>query len=468
MDDRSYRDIRLKTADGADDTGSRADNPDRTMLGKTQLKWLEQTLLDAQTNGTPWKIVALSSPIDETSDDGGKSWAGGYRAERNELLKFIADNHIDNVVFLSTDDHQNRVNELDYLADPSNPSSRTRVPNAFTIVAGPIGAGGPDAITDHSFSNIQKLTDDLVTKEKAKGLDPLGLDPTNPRVHNVFREFDPNADKSRSPVDFYSPDTFNYVTLNISADGKTLSVDSYGINSYAANTFPEPNAANSTRHILGFQIDAASTLPNGVAAGDTTQTSTVLWTHSTVPGQVTFDYSTDPTFSNAQTVTTTETDTAQPVKVQIDGLQPGTDYYYRATNTVGESATGKLHTSAALGTHPGLTFGISGDWRGELSPYPSISNAASSNLQFFLEFGDTIYADYPSPAVPVAQATTLQQFRDKHDEVYRDRDGLNTFRNLRSSTSILATIDDHEVTDNFAGGALPRLIRAFKTPLPVS
>lgn len=112
VDDRSYRDIRLKTAAGADDTRARADNPDRTMLGATQLAWLKQTLLDAQANGTTWKFVSVSSPIDETDDDGGKSWAGGYRAERNELLKFIADNHIQNVVFLSTDDHLNRVNEL--------------------------------------------------------------------------------------------------------------------------------------------------------------------------------------------------------------------------------------------------------------------------------------------------------------------------------------------------------------------
>jgi alkaline phosphatase D len=256
VDDRSYRDIRLKTPTGADDTGSRADNPDRTMLGKTQLKWLEKTLLDAQKQGTTWKFVAVSSPIDEGGEDSGKSWIGGYRAERNELFKFIADQHINNVVFLSTDDHQNRINELTYFTDPSNPNTRTRVPNAFTIVAGPIGAGGPDGVTDHSFSNIQALTDAVVSKELAKGLDPLGLNPANPRVHDLYREFDPNANQNRSPVDFYSPDTFNYVKLDVSADGKTLSVNTYGINSYAANTYPEPNSANPVRNIFGFKIDA--------------------------------------------------------------------------------------------------------------------------------------------------------------------------------------------------------------------
>jgi hypothetical protein len=106
-DSRSYRDIRLKTADAsADDTGPRADNPNRTFLGDTQLAWLKQTLLDAQNNGTTWKFVSVSDPIDQigpiggslsgvtaatmqpfsgninyapVNADGGKSYIGGYR-----------------------------------------------------------------------------------------------------------------------------------------------------------------------------------------------------------------------------------------------------------------------------------------------------------------------------------------------------------------------------------------------------
>ena len=104
LDDRSYRDIRVKTPANADDTGTRAANPGRTMLGATQLAWLEQALLDAQAAGTTWKVIVVSNPIDQVgpiggaltginntsgnpaygpvSADGGKSWMGGYRAER--------------------------------------------------------------------------------------------------------------------------------------------------------------------------------------------------------------------------------------------------------------------------------------------------------------------------------------------------------------------------------------------------
>ena len=47
------------------DTGPRADNPARTMLGATQLLWLQRRLLEAQQAGVIWKIIAISSPIDQ-------------------------------------------------------------------------------------------------------------------------------------------------------------------------------------------------------------------------------------------------------------------------------------------------------------------------------------------------------------------------------------------------------------------
>ncbi len=257
VDTRSYRDVRLKTPKGADDTGVRADNADRTMLGTTQLAWLKQTLLNAQKNGTTWKFIAVSSPIDTQggSDDSGKSWSGGYRAERNNLLKFIADNGIKNTVFLATDDHQNRVNELTYLDNPKDPKSVRVLPAAMSIVAGPIGAGGPDLITNHSFSYLKNIADGIAQNQLRAGVNPIGLDPKFPGLRNVIREGDPLADKLRQPIDFYSPNTFNYAILDVSADGKTLSVDIQGINSSPKATFPEPSIANPVRSILSFKID---------------------------------------------------------------------------------------------------------------------------------------------------------------------------------------------------------------------
>jgi len=205
--------------------------------------------------------------------------------------------------------------------------------------------------------------------------------------------------------------------------------------------------------------------PNGIASGDTTQTSTVLWTRSTVLGTVTFEYSTDRNFSTiAGTVNATVTDPLLPVKTQLSGLTAGTKYYYRVTNTAGAKLDGEFKTSTALGKRQGLQFGVAGDWRGELSPYPAIANAAALSLDFFVEHGDTIYADFPSPVLPgVDQATTLAQYRLKHSEVYSDRFGSNTWADLRRSTSIFATIDDHEVINDFSGGAAAATDPRFDT-----
>ncbi len=98
---------------------------------------------------------------------------------------------------------------------------------------------------------------------------------------------------------------------------------------------------------------------------------------------------------------------------------------------------------------------MSGDWRGELSPYPALSNADDRGLKFFVSLGDTIYADYPSPALPKPQAENLADYRIKHQEVYSERFGQNTLADLRRSVSIFAMIDDHEVINDFAGGAPP-------------
>ena len=361
VDDRTYRDIRIKTAANADDTGARADNPSRTMLGATQLTWLEQNLLAAQTNGTTWKFVNVSDPIDQigpiggaltllnspttaeygtlgsitnltntvpitssktitvastvgvvagqpvtgagvpasttvsaintdgttftvnnnctltnttpltlapaastyvpVSADGGKAWVGGYRAERNALLKFIADNQIRNVVFLATDDHQNRINELTYSTNGATGSQGTyvKVPYCFEIVCGPLGATGPDFIQNHTFALAKKLADSIANAQIAAGIEPIGLQ-GYPGLTNVYRDTNGTLAAISSPeaVDFYSPDTFNYNQFDVSADGKTLTVTSYGINSTVQNSFLEYDAVNNPeRQLFRFQVAAA-------------------------------------------------------------------------------------------------------------------------------------------------------------------------------------------------------------------
>ena len=132
-DDRSYRDVRLPTP-----TIRGPMIPARTVLGGPQLAWLEHELSAAQTDGVTWKVVVISSPIQHIGRasevgadlDGTKSWEGGYRVERDRLLEFIDDNGIDNVVFLTTDNHYTMVNNLRYRAGPGGPRRRRWCPRA--------------------------------------------------------------------------------------------------------------------------------------------------------------------------------------------------------------------------------------------------------------------------------------------------------------------------------------------------
>jgi hypothetical protein len=259
-------------------------------LGKTQLSWLKQTLLEAQTKGTKWKFISLSDPIDQigpiagafpvdpatgcnvnhicnssgngnygpVNSDGGKSWLGGYRAERNDLLKFIAENGITNVVFMATDDHQNRINELTYspTGDTENQASYVKVPYTISIVAGPLGATGPDLFLNHDFNSIKTMADSFVVAQTAAGIEPFGLQ-GYPGLSKVTRENDPNASTAPSVVDFYSPDTFNYNTFHVSEDGEILTVRSIGITSTAQNSALEYDPLNNpAREIFSFKVKA--------------------------------------------------------------------------------------------------------------------------------------------------------------------------------------------------------------------
>lgn len=206
--------------------------------------------------------------------------------------------------------------------------------------------------------------------------------------------------------------------------------------------------------VLTYRVRAGAIPATVVSAGDTTQTSSVLWAHSKRLGPVTFAYSTDPNISTGVNFTTVNvTDPAQPVKAIITGLTANTIYHYRAT-TSGDNVTGRFKTAANTNGLAGLNFGVSGDQRGELAPFPSIKNAASKNLDFFLQLGDNIYGDVATPDLPTPQARSLSDYRIRHNEIYSPRYSMNTFSDLRRTTSILATIDDHEVINDFSGGAL--------------
>jgi len=84
-------------------------DPSRTILGTEQKEWLKQVLLDSDAK---FKFIINEVPISEFILLPYDRWEG-YPAEREELLTFITDNGIENVIFLTTDLHGAVVNTLE-------------------------------------------------------------------------------------------------------------------------------------------------------------------------------------------------------------------------------------------------------------------------------------------------------------------------------------------------------------------
>lgn len=105
-------------------------DPARTMLGAEQKQWLKDNLL---TSDATWKFIINQVPMTQLYVLPYDRWEG-YEAERLELLNFIRDNQIENVVFLTTDIHANWAAPI-YL-DKDNTEETRGI--AYEVTSGPI------------------------------------------------------------------------------------------------------------------------------------------------------------------------------------------------------------------------------------------------------------------------------------------------------------------------------------------
>jgi len=232
--------------------------PGRTMLGTTQLEWLLAELNNAKTSQALWTVIAVSTPIDQRGSlTDSKSWAGGYPGERNQIFKKIADLSLHNVVFLTTDDHNARINRLKYQPDPANDANWANLPYAFQVLAGPMGAVGPDQPPFHVTETLAKdystVISDLIQKDNdlaAFQQPTIGL-VGYPGMSNISRIFDSTSATAPQSVDFYNPDTFGYTTLEWD-EAAMLTISYWGIKAYSANQYPKNY--KKPQKILSFSV----------------------------------------------------------------------------------------------------------------------------------------------------------------------------------------------------------------------
>jgi alkaline phosphatase D len=102
LDTRSHRD-----ANHAQDSAERP----KTMLGRDQLRWLREGLLRSDAT---WKVIVSSVPMSIPTGfpptNGRDGWANfdqqtGFESELLDILRFMAENGIDNPLWLTTDVH---------------------------------------------------------------------------------------------------------------------------------------------------------------------------------------------------------------------------------------------------------------------------------------------------------------------------------------------------------------------------
>ena len=186
----------------------------------------------------------------------------------------------------------------------------------------------------------------------------------------------------------------------------------------------------------------------GVASGDVTPNSVVLWTRVDQEGDVRVQVAKDEGFKElvVEGKQRSSADDDFVVKLGIEGLEPATRYYYRFLPPSGEpSPVGTFETAPDLGTAADVTFAYSGDTDAFYKPFNLLTKVRGDEPAFFIYLGDTVYADYTNTGLPAA--TTLDDYRQRY-KINREDEPL---RSLLASTSTYAIWDDHEVKNDFAG-----------------
>ena len=190
------------------------------------------------------------------------------------------------------------------------------------------------------------------------------------------------------------------------------------------------------------------TFTHGVASGDVTPASVVLWTRVDGEGEVRAQVAKDESFSDL-VVEGKQRSSAEHdfvVKLGIEGLEPAARYYYRFLPPSGEpSPVGTFETAPPPDTVADVVFAYDGDSDASYKPFQILSKVREDDPAFFIYLGDTIYADYTNTGLPAA--TTLDDYRQRYKVNWEDEH----LRNLLASTSTYAIWDDHEVKNDFAG-----------------
>ena len=152
------------------------------------------------------------------------------------------------------------------------------------------------------------------------------------------------------------------------------------------------------------------------------------------------------------------------VHVEIAGLEPARDYYYRFTVSGEVSPVGRARTLPSVGAPVAqVRFGVAGCQRYEDGYFTAWRRLAAERFDFVFHYGDYIYeravmrpGDRAFPVIRVmpgdpGECFTLDDYRHRYGLYRLDPD----LQAAHASAPFIMSYDDHEVVNNWAGDTVP-------------
>ena len=213
----------------------------------------------------------------------------------------------------------------------------------------------------------------------------------------------------------------------------------------------------------------------GVAAGEMTSASAVLWTRAPHAGKVTVRVSRSKSLQSAIVYSAEARAVNDLTVTRKVFVAPGTRYWYRFEQGGARSVVGTFSTAPRPGAAVGVRFAISGD--ADATPgsngkpgfnfYGVYARMAAEANAFNINLGDTIYSDSELGGAPVARTI------DEKWAKYRLGLALPALRSLRASSGLYSHWDDHEFVNDFSkpenGQAIYTAgVEAFRDYAPVA
>ena len=210
------------------------------------------------------------------------------------------------------------------------------------------------------------------------------------------------------------------------------------------------------------QPEAAQYITHGVAVGDVTATSAVIW--SRAGGASVMQVSVQRAREAGGAVIQKELPVTAAHdftgKVTIKGLTPDTAYQYGVSFSGGTGEQGKFRTAPVSTAAKAVTFAWSGDLGGGMcrdkeEGFPIFQAINRFPLNFFIGLGDMIYADFVCEEIGLyGNIQVPGNFPPAHDlasywahwRYNREDPG---YRQLLARVPYYAIWDDHEVSNDF-------------------